>query len=53
MSEQEAPPGPADLFGLIGGDEPAVDPLIGGKRKSKKVRKSKKQRGGGCGCSMN
>ena len=63
MSEQETPPGPADLFGLIGGDEPAVDPLIGGKRKrarkskkackSKKVRKSKKQRGGGCGCSMN
>ena len=56
MGEQEAPPGPADLFGLIGGDEPAVDPLIGGKRKrarkSKKVRKSKKQRGGGCGCSM-
>ena len=57
MSEPEAPPGPEELFGLIGGDEPAVDPLIGGKRKrarkSKKVRKSKKQRGGGCGCSMN
>ena len=50
MADQEVP-GTDELFGLIGGDEPPIDEFIGGK--SKKARKSRKQRGGGCGCSMN